>query len=149
MLTLIHPALLDDPSIDAVYVPLPAGLHYEWALKALAKGKHVIIEKPATVNAVEAELLFRSPLLRQPNAPILLEAMHFRFQPAWQYFLNLVDPQNIQTANSIAELPSFMISKGGIGFDYDLGGGNILDLGTYPLYALRQITGSEPEQCIK
>ncbi|KAJ4250133.1 hypothetical protein NW762_011944 [Fusarium torreyae] len=139
--------LLDDPSIDAVYIPLPAGLHYEWALKALAKGKHVIIEKPATVNTIEAELLFRSPLLRQPNAPILLEAMHFRFQPAWQYFLGLVDPQNIQAANAIAELPSFMIPKGGIRFDYDLGGGNILDLGTYPLYALRQIMGSEPEQC--
>ncbi|KAF4966926.1 hypothetical protein FSARC_5459 [Fusarium sarcochroum] len=142
-----YEALLDDPSIDAVYIPLPAGLHHEWALKALAKGKHVIIEKPATVNATEAELLFQCPLLKQPNAPILLEAMHFRFQPAWQYFLSLVDPPNIQAVNTFAELPSYMIPKRGIRFDYDLGGGNILDLGTYPLYALRQIMGTEPEEC--
>ncbi|KAF5002849.1 hypothetical protein FDECE_10511 [Fusarium decemcellulare] len=139
--------LLNDPCIDAVYIPLPAGLHYEWALKALAKGKHVIIEKPATVNATEAELLFRSPLLQQPQAPVLLEAMHFHFQPTWHYFLNLVDRPNIQVVNAIAELPSYIIPKGGIRFDYELGGGNILDLGTYPLYALRHIMDAEPEEC--
>ncbi|KAM0351846.1 hypothetical protein ACHAPU_002359 [Fusarium lateritium] len=142
-----YQALLDDPSIDAVYIPLPACLHCEWAMKALAKGKHVIVEKPATVNAAEAEMLFRSPLLQQPKAPILLEAMHFRFQPTWQYFLSLIDRDEIHTVNAIAELPSYIIPKGGIRFDYDLGGGNILDLGTYPLNALRQIMGDEPEEC--
>lgn len=146
-LTIAYSGLLDDPSIDAVYIPLPAGLHYEWALKALAKGKHVLIEKPATVNASEAELLFRSPLLQQPNAPVLLEAMHFSFQPTWQYFLNLVDRPNIQTVNAIAKLPSYIIPHGGIRFDYELGGGNMLDLGTYPMFALRQIMGAEPEEC--
>jgi predicted dehydrogenase len=146
-LTVATSGLLDDSSIDVIYIPLPAGLHYEWALKALAKGKHVIIEKPATVNAVEAQLLHRSPVLQQPNAPILLEAMHFRFQPSWQYFLSLVDLSNIQVVNAVAKLPSYIIPKGGIRFDYDLGGGNILDLGTYPMYALRQIMGAEPEEC--
>ncbi|KAK2590528.1 hypothetical protein QQS21_011795 [Conoideocrella luteorostrata] len=139
--------LLDDPSIDAVYVPLPAGLHLEWALKALAKGKHVLIEKPATVNAVEAEALFRSPLLQQDKAPILLEAMHFHFQPAWQYFLSLVDRSNIQVVHAVAKLPSYVIPQDGNRFDYDLGGGNMLDLGTYPMYALRQIMGANPEEC--
>ncbi|KAF5676097.1 hypothetical protein FHETE_2224 [Fusarium heterosporum] len=142
-----YQALLDDPSIDAVYIPLPPGLHYEWALKALAKGKHVIVEKPATVNAAEAEILFRSSLLQQPKAPILLEAMHFRFQPTWQYFLSLVDRDQIHTVKAIAELPSYLIPKGGNRFGYDLGGGNILELGTYPINALRQIMGDEPEEC--
>ncbi|KAF4999001.1 hypothetical protein FGRMN_2800 [Fusarium graminum] len=142
-----YQALLDDTSTDAVYIPLPAGLHYEWAMRALAKGKHVIVEKPATVNAAEAEMLFRSPLLQQPDAPILLEALHFRFQPAWQYFLSLIDRAQIHTVDAIAKLPSYIIPKGGIRFDYDLGGGNILDLGTYPLNALRQIMGNEPEEC--
>jgi hypothetical protein len=77
-------AMLDDPSIDAVYTLLSAGVHYKWAMKALSKGKHVIVEKPATINAAEAEMLFPSPVLRQPEAPILLKVMHFRFQPAWQ-----------------------------------------------------------------
>ncbi|KAF4456294.1 hypothetical protein F53441_1539 [Fusarium austroafricanum] len=142
-----YEALLDDSSIDAVYIPLPVGLHYEWTMKALAKGKHVLVEKPATVNATEAEMLFRSPLLRQPKSPILLEAMHFLFQPSWQYFVSLVDRPNILSVSAIAELPSYIIPKGGIRFDYNLGGGNILDLGTYPLNALRQIMGAEPEEC--
>ncbi len=86
-----YDALLDDPAIDAVYIPLPNGLHYEWALKALAEGKHVLLEKPSVSNATEAEALFRSPLLRGPGAPILLEAFHYRFSPAWRLFLSLLD----------------------------------------------------------
>ncbi|KAM0190981.1 hypothetical protein ACHAPI_009044 [Fusarium lateritium] len=142
-----YEALLDDPIIDAVYIPLPAGLHYEWAMQALSKGKHVIVEKPATVNAIEAEMLFRSPMLDQPKSPIFLEAMHFRFQPTWQYFLGLVDRPSISNVRAVAALPSYIVPKGGIRFDYDLGGGNILDLGTYPLCALRQVMGAEPEEC--
>lgn len=141
--------MLDDPSIDAVYIALPAGLHYEWALKALAKGKHVLLEKPGVVNATEAEALFRSPLLREPHAPILLEAFHFRFQPTWQYFLSLVDRPNLEHVISVAKLPSYMIPRDGIRFDYELGGGNMLDLGTYVMYVLRQVIGAEPEECTK
>ncbi|SCO86438.1 related to Oxidoreductase [Fusarium oxysporum] len=143
-----YQAILDDPSIDAVYIPLVASLHYEWAIQAIAKGKHVLLEKPATVNAAEAEMLFRSPLLRQPNAPVLLEAMHFRFQPSWQYFLSLVDHENIQTVDSVAELPSYIIPKGNAQLEYNLGGGTMLHLGTYPMYALRQIMGDEPKECV-
>lgn len=77
--------LLDDPAIDAVYNPLPNGLHFEWTYKALAKGKHVLLEKPSTSNAAEAEKLFHSPLLSQPNAPVLFEAFHNRFTPACEY----------------------------------------------------------------
>ncbi|KAG4258074.1 hypothetical protein FPRO03_03029 [Fusarium proliferatum] len=143
-----YQAILDDPFIDAVYIPLIVTLHCEWAIKAIAKGKHVLLEKPATVNAAEAEMLFRSPLLRQPNAPVLLEAMHFRFQPSWQYFLSLVDRQNIQTVDSVALLPSYIIPKGNAQLEYNLGGGTMLHLGTYPMYALRQIMGEDPEECM-
>ncbi|KLO83808.1 Oxidoreductase [Fusarium fujikuroi] len=143
-----YQAILDDPSVDAVYIPLIVALHCEWAIRAIAKGKHVLLEKPATVNAAEAEMLFRSPLLRQPDAPVLLEAMHFRFQPSWQYFLSLVDRQNIQTVDSVALLPSYIIPKGNPQLEYNLCGGTMLHLGTYPMYALRQIMGGEPEECM-
>ncbi|EPE06025.1 oxidoreductase domain containing protein [Ophiostoma piceae UAMH 11346] len=56
-------ARIDDPTLDAVYIVLPDGLHFEWTLKALAKGKHVLLEKPAVSSSTEAELLFKSPLL--------------------------------------------------------------------------------------
>lgn len=74
--------------------------------------------------------------------------MHFRFQPSWQYFLSLVDRQNIQTVDSVALLPSYIIPKGNAQLEYNLGGGTMLHLGTYPMYALRQIMGEEPEECM-
>ncbi|KIN03304.1 hypothetical protein OIDMADRAFT_195891, partial [Oidiodendron maius Zn] len=50
--------LIDDPSIDVIYNPLPNGLHFEWAMRALRAGKHVLLEKPSVSNAAEANTLF-------------------------------------------------------------------------------------------
>lgn len=147
--TNIGKAILDDPSIDAVYIPLPNGLHYEWALKAIAKGKHVLLEKPATSNASEAESLFRHPLLKQPNAPVVMEAFHYRFQPTWQYFLSLVDRPNLSHVYSVVRLPSVFLDKNDIRFKYELAGGTVMDLGTYQLSVLRGVTGAEPEECLE
>lgn len=100
MLTFNTPAILDDPAVDAVYIPTPNGLHFEWALKALAAGKHVLLEKPSTSNAQEAELLFHSPLLLAPQqgpgpAPVLMEAFHSFFHPAWRLFASAVDRDSV------------------------------------------------------
>jgi predicted dehydrogenase len=77
--------ILDDPNIDCIFIPLPNGLHYEWAVRAIRAGKHVLLEKPSVSNAIEAETLFSLPELSKPNAPVLLEAFHNRFFPAWAY----------------------------------------------------------------
>ncbi|CAK7198542.1 hypothetical protein SEUCBS139899_001205 [Sporothrix eucalyptigena] len=153
-----YDAILDDPNIDAVYIPLPNGLHFEWTLKALAKGKHVLLEKPSVSNASEAEILFRSPLLTTPvpesvNAsaagrpPVLLEAFHYRFQPAWRYFLSLVDRPNLASVHTEALIPDFLFAKDDIRFRYELAGGSMMDLGTYTFSTLRQIIGEEPVAC--
>lgn len=141
--------MLDDPSIDAIYIALPNGLHYEWTLKALKAGKHVLLEKPSVSNAKEAEILFRHELLKQPNAPVLLEAFHMRFHPAWQSFLSLIDAPNVESAYS-----SLSIFKGAFPNDdirciYDLSGGALMDMGAYTVLCLRQIFGMEPEECIE
>ena len=101
-----YQALLDDSVIDAIYIALPNALHYEWAMKALKAGKHVLLEKPSTSNALEAWSLFRSPLLALSGAGssdarspiILLDAVHIRFHPAWQKFLSFIDSSNIAEA---------------------------------------------------
>ena len=153
-----YEAILDDPSVDAVYIPLPIGLHFEWALRALAKGKHVLLEKPSVSNAAEAEILFRSPLLTTPVAPevnasaagrppVLLEAFHYRFQPAWLHLLSLVDRPSLATVHTEFNLLDVMFSKDDIRFRYELAGGSMMDLGTYTFSTLRQITGAEPEAC--
>lgn len=142
-------AILDDPAIDAVYIPLPCGLHFEWSLKALAKGKHVLLEKPSTSNIEEAEILFRSPLLTQPNAPVLMEAFHSRFTPAFDLFRTLLDPPNISNVVARASAPSLIAKDDDIRFNYDLGGGALLDLGTYPMMALREAFKAEPVECLE
>jgi predicted dehydrogenase len=139
--------LIDDPAIDAIYNPLPNGLHYEWTIKSLKAGKHVLLEKPSVSNATEAVSLFRHELLKQPNAPVLLEAFHVRFHPTWQYFLSLLDPPNIASANSTMLLNMF--PNDDIRFIYSLGGGTLMDVGTYNILTLRQMFGAEPEECIE
>ncbi|KAL4792438.1 hypothetical protein BDV19DRAFT_400533 [Aspergillus venezuelensis] len=142
-----YEAILDDPSIDAVYIPLPPSLHFEWAMKALTKGKHVLVEKPAVVNAEEATALFGSPLLQKPNAPVLLEAMHHKFQPTWQYFLSLVDRENLEHVHCTTKLPPYIIPENSVQLDPETGGGNLLNLGTYGMSILRDVFGTGPEEC--
>ncbi|KLU86853.1 hypothetical protein MAPG_05861 [Magnaporthiopsis poae ATCC 64411] len=145
--------LLDDASIDAVYIPLPNDLHYEWAMRALAAGKHVLLEKPAVGNAQEAESLFTHSLLQQqqqqqPPPPVLLEAFHYRFQPSWTKFMSLVDPPNVAHARAKVMLPPGLFAVDDIRFNYALAGGALMDLGTYPCSAVRLAFGGVlPEEC--
>ena len=144
-----YQALLDEPSIDAVYIPLPNGCHYEWAVKALEAGKHVLLEKPSTSNAAEAAKLFRSPLLSGPKAPVLLEAFHYRFHPAWQKLLSLVDATNILEVHSSQFVPKGITPLDDIRFQFGLAGGSLMDFGTYTVSTLRQLFGTEPEECLE
>ncbi|KAL8392194.1 hypothetical protein RB595_002400 [Gaeumannomyces hyphopodioides] len=155
-----YQALLDDTSIDAVYIPLPNGLHYEWTLRALAAGKHVLLEKPSVSNAREAESLFHHALLQpkqgdggvvgspQRQPPVLVEAFHYRFQPSWAKFMSLVDPPNVAHARAKFVLPPGFFSADDIRFNYALAGGSLMDLGTYPCSAVRLAFGGVvPEEC--
>lgn len=83
--------LLDDASIDAVYIPLPNGLHYEWAIKVMKKGKHVLIEKPITSRAEQVRELKRTS---EETGKVALEAYHWRFHPATHYVKELCDCGN-------------------------------------------------------
>lgn len=151
-----YQALLDDPCIDAVYVALPNGLHYEWAMKALQAGKHVLLEKPSTSNASEARSLFRSPLLakdeevspRARTSLVLLDAVHIRFHPAWQKFLSFIDSSEISQATSTFHIPKSAISSDDIRFQYQLSGGCLMDLGSYSVQMLRQVFRTEPVECL-
>ena len=152
-----YQALLDDPTIDAVYIALPNHLHYEWAMKALKAGKHVLLEKPSTSNASEACSLFRSQYLArageasvQARIPlVLLDAVHIRFHPAWQKFLSLIEPSDVSEAISTHHIPKGLIANDDIRFQYDLSGGCLMDLGSYDVQMLRQVFGTEPVECVK
>ena len=147
---IVHPnyqALLDDPAIDAVYIALPNAHHLEWATKALEAGKHVLLEKPSVANVQEAATLFRNPLLSKPNSPVLLEAMHFRFHPAWQKLLSLIDQESIVEAHSTQHAPKGFVPLYGNVYKFNLAGGCLMGLGTYNVATLRQVFGAEPVEC--
>ncbi|KAL8947244.1 MAG: hypothetical protein Q9222_006458, partial [Ikaeria aurantiellina] len=152
-----YQSLLDDPTLDAVYIPLPNGLHYEWALKALRAGKHVLLEKPSTSNASEARSLFRHPLLTSQKATgpntagsqlVILDAVHTRFHPAFRHFLTLLQPEAIEHVQSEHYLPAGIMPDNDIRFQYPLAGGTLMDLGSYNIQTLRQCFGAEPVECL-
>ena len=141
-----YEALLSDPGIDAVYLPLPNHLHAEWVKKAADAGKHILCEKPFALNAGEAADAIgyaRSKGVR------VMEAFMYRFHPQWaglrqivgsgelgkivfvqvQFTFNNKDPKNIRNIR-------------------ETGGGAIMDIGCYAVSCSRFIMGAEPERVI-
>ncbi|KAJ5716717.1 dimeric dihydrodiol dehydrogenase [Penicillium malachiteum] len=145
--------LLQDSSIDAIYIALPNSLHYEWALRSIRAGKHVLLEKPSCSNAEEARALFNHPLLKAKGAPVLLEAFHYRFHPAWQTFLTRIhrDPEAGQVKNAFVQqyLPKGFCPNDDIRWRFDLAGGAMMDFGTYTMSCLRQIFNQEPTEVLE
>ncbi|KAG8836217.1 hypothetical protein FRC17_008953 [Serendipita sp. 399] len=136
--------MLDSPDIDAIYNPLPNGLHFEWTMKALKAGKHVLLEKPSSNSSEETRQMFA--LADQKNL-VLLEAFHYRFHPANQRFRELVTSGTLGKLQSIEvrmALLSGFFSKDDIRFNYDLGGGATTDMGCYTMSFARWLAGSEP-----
>lgn len=141
--------LLDDPSIDAIFIPLPNSLHYEWAVRSIRAGKHVLLEKPSCNTSTEANILFNLPELTQgPSPPVLLEAFHNRFHPAVRKFLSFIEPQHVVHVHTDSMVSWWLVNKDNIEFNYKMGGGSMMALGTYNFAMLRMIFGSEPVECV-
>ncbi|KAI9597391.1 NAD(P)-binding protein [Syncephalis fuscata] len=135
-----YDALVNDEGIDAVYIPLPNGLHYEWTLKAIQAGKHVLLEKPSSANAEQtAELVAAA----DAKGVILLEAFHYRFHPATKRavdILNSGELGGVQRIECNAIAPN-VFGDDDIRFNYSLAGGACMDIGSYMLHAIRLMAG--------
>jgi predicted dehydrogenase len=134
--------LLDDPDVDAVYIPLPNGLHQEWTLKAIAAGKHVLCEKPFTSNEAEAR---RVADATDASDRVVMEAFHYRYHALAQRMHDIAHEGTIGEIRSVRTwlcfpLPSFR----DIRYDYSLAGGASMDC-CYPVHALRLLGPGEPE----
>jgi predicted dehydrogenase len=140
--------VIGDPNIDAIFIPLPNALHYEWAVRSIRAGKHVLVEKPSVNTETEASILFNLPELSQPHPPVLLEAFHNRFHPALHKFLTFVSPADVVHVWTDSMVPAWFTSKDDIDFNYKMGGGSMMHLGTYNFAVLRMIFQDEPEECL-
>lgn len=141
--------LLDDHEIDIVYNPLPNGLHYEWTMKALAAGKHVLLEKPSGNTAEETRRMYS---LADQKGLVLLEAFHYKFHPAIQRVRAIIDSGElgaIKEVNATLALPKGILGNDNdIRMNYDLGGGAMMDCGCYPLSCVRYLTSNNPSAVI-
>ncbi len=138
-----YAALLADPEVDAVYIPLPNGLHHEWALRALDAGKHVLCEKPLAANATQAEEL--ATAAARPHAPVFMEAFHNRYHPFVQRICAAIESGAVGAVQSLTALfRTPMLRRTDIRFEYDLAGGATMDLGCYMVNLLRCVMDGEP-----
>lgn len=140
-----YEALIADPEIDVVYIPLPNGMHEDWSIRALRAGKGVLCEKPFAANAQAARRMAECALVT--GVP-LMEAVHYRFHPLAQFVDEVIQSGRLGRIEHIdagLEIPGKLIKPDDIRFQPDLAGGAMMDLGTYCLSALRWIAGEEPE----
>ncbi|KII96205.1 hypothetical protein PLICRDRAFT_241926 [Plicaturopsis crispa FD-325 SS-3] len=140
--------LLDDPEIDVVYNPLPNSLHFEWTMKALAAGKHVLLEKPSADVAEDTRAMFA---FAESKGLVLLEAFHYRFHPAIQRVKKILDSGELGAIKNIEAsiaLPRGYFSGDNIRFSIELGGGAMMDMGCYTLNAVRYLTSSAPTEVL-
>jgi predicted dehydrogenase len=142
----VHPtyeALIGDPDIDAVYNPLPNGLHGRWTLAAIAAGKHVLCEKPFTANADEAATVARAG---DVAGLVVMEAFHYRHHPLAARMREVVDQGLIGEVRHIEAWMCFPLpNRRDIRYRLDLAGGATMDAGCYALNMIRLMAGAEPE----
>jgi predicted dehydrogenase len=138
-----YAALLADPGINAVYVPLPNGLHGRWTLAALAAGKHVLCEKPLTANADEARIVAAAA---ENSGLVVMEAFHYRHHPLADRMREIVASGELGELRSVSAALCFPLPRrGDIRFDLGLAGGATMDAGCYAVHIVRTLTGAEPE----
>ncbi|OQP51193.1 Gfo/Idh/MocA family protein [Niastella populi] len=135
--------LLNDPNIDAVYIPLPNHMHVEWAQKAIQAGKHVLCEKPVALSSTEARQLLK---VAQEHPQVkVMEAFMYRFHPQWVRAKKLVDEGRIGQLKTIHSFFSyFNADPNNIRNQKDMGGGGMMDIGCYCVSLARFIFNSEP-----
>jgi predicted dehydrogenase len=138
-----YAALIADPDVDAIYNPLPNGLHAEWTIAALEAGKHVLCEKPFTANANEAEAV---AAVATRTGLVVMEAFHYRYHPLAHRMLEIVDSGELGKIRRVETALCFPLPRfSDIRYQYELAGGATMDVGTYTVHMARLLGGAEPQ----
>lgn len=140
-----YDALLADPEIEAIYIPLPNDQHAEWTVKALAAGKHVLCDKPLALSVAEAEGMAGAAAA---SGLRLMEGFMYRHHPQHQKVFDLLRSGAIGEPVHFRGVFTYPATAdhAGIRWNPAQGGGAFLDVGVYPLNAARWLLGSEPTE---
>ena len=138
-----YDALLADPNLDAIYNPLPNGLHGKWTRAALAAGKHVLCEKPFTANAAEAREIAE---LAAQSDRVVMEAFHYRYHPMALRIEEIIASGELGKLKRVEAALCFPLPKfSDIRYNFSLAGGATMDAGCYAVHMVRTFGGSTPE----
>jgi predicted dehydrogenase len=141
-----YEALLADPEIDAVYIPLPNHIHVEWTIKAVEAGKHVLCEKPIGLDAQQVDRLIAA---RDQSGRYIQEAFMVRTHPQWLKVRALIDEGAIGELRAVSGGFSYYnANPDNIRNHSEMGGGGLLDIGCYPITTSRFIIGREPRRVV-
>jgi predicted dehydrogenase len=134
--------LVADPSLDAVYVPLPNGLHAQWTLAAIKAGKHVLCEKPFTANAAQAREVQAAA---EGTGLVVMEAFHYRYHPLARRMAEIVHGGELGRIRRVETAVCFPLPRfSDIRYDFDLAGGALMDAGCYAVHCLRLLSPALP-----
>ncbi len=137
-----YEALLADPTVDAVYIPLPNSLHAEWTLRAADAGKHILCEKPLAMTSADARRMVDGCRAAGVH---LAEAFMYRLHPSWVAVRELVASGRIGRLTAIQSWFSyFNDDPANIRNIRSAGGGALYDVGCYCVNLSRMLFGSEP-----
>ncbi len=138
-----YEALLEDPEVEAIYIPLPNSLHVEWSIRALEAGKHVLCEKPLGRRAHEVDEAFD---VADRAGRILMEAFMYRHHPQTQRLAKLVGDGAVGRLQLVRAAFSFPVQGAhDVRLDAGLDGGSLMDVGCYCVSGARFLAG-EPEE---
>lgn len=137
-----YDALVEDPDIDAVYIPLPNHEHVAWAERAAKAGKHVLVEKPVGMDAAEAAHLLS---VRDRCGVLIQEAFMIRAHPQWEAAIEHIRAGAIGGVRAVQVFFSYRnLDPVNIRNRADAGGGGLMDIGCYIVHAARWVFGGEP-----
>jgi xylose dehydrogenase (NAD/NADP) len=139
-----YEALLADPNIDAVYVPLPNYLHAEWTVRAAAAGKHVLCEKPLAISVAEVDRVREAAARARVH---VAEAFMYRHHAQTDFVAQLVKDGAVGALRLLRGCFSFPLTRpGDVRFDPGMGGGSAWDVGCYPVSYTRLLMGANPTE---
>jgi predicted dehydrogenase len=138
-----YDALLADPEIDAVYIPLPNALHVEWSIRAARAGKAVLCEKPIALHDRDFDALIAA---REATGCLIAEAWMPAHHPQWALVRELIAGGSLGELLSVTGVFTYGLGDpGNIRLSADLAGGALRDVGVYPIGTFRFATGLEPQ----
>lgn len=138
--------VVDDPDVEAVYIPLPNNLHAEWIKKCADARKAVLCEKPLAMSADEAADALE---YADKKGILVMEAFMYKFHPQWSIARDIIEAGEIGDIMSIHTVFSFFNDDpNNIRNQQQLGGGALYDIGCYAISSARLLMGREPEKLI-